>query len=183
MKLPKIRRTKVVVPVVAGVAVLAIGATIWTSTADDQVDGPERDRVAAAAVKAAGGGTAVEVETSDDRGEAYEVEVRKDDGTEVEVELDDDLGVVRTKDDRDDDADDRDDRDDRDADDRVLSRSERTSAEKAALKAVGGGTVTDVEASDDLGVAYEVEVRDAQQVEWNVDLDKSFAVVTKTRDD
>ena len=44
-------------------------------------------------------------ETSDDRGEAYEVEVRMDDGTEVDVTLDQDLKVVSQEaDDSDDDA-------------------------------------------------------------------------------
>ena len=77
--------------------------------------------------------------------------MRKDDGTEVDVSLDKDLKVVgRDADDRDDDDDDCDDDDLReDADDRALSASERTSAENAALNAVDGGTVTEVEASDD----------------------------------
>jgi uncharacterized membrane protein YkoI len=69
-----------------------------------------------------------------------------------------------------------------DADDRVLSAEERTSAENAARAAVTGGTVLEVEASDDQGVAYEAEVRDAAGQEWDVDLDTSFQVVTKTAD-
>lgn len=177
-----LRRKRVVLPALATVAVLAVGGTVWAASADD-VSGDERDRVAAAATGAAGGGEAVEVERSDDRGEAYEVEVRFADGTEVDVTLDDDLGVIATErdDDRDDDRYD-DDRDDRDADDRVLDASERTSAEQAALAAVGGGTVLDVEASDDRGVAYEVEVRDGKGVEWDVDLGADFSVVTKHQD-
>jgi uncharacterized membrane protein YkoI len=70
-----------------------------------------------------------------------------------------------------------------DPDDRVLSAEERTSAENAARTAVTGATVLDVEASDDKGVAYEAEVRDASGQEWDVDLDASFQVVTKTADD
>ena len=46
-----------------------------------------------------------------------------------------------------------------DADDRALSEQERTSAERAALDAVGEGTVELVEASDDGHEVYEVEVR------------------------
>ncbi|BEL02883.1 hypothetical protein Q0Z83_010740 [Actinoplanes sichuanensis] len=69
-----------------------------------------------------------------------------------------------------------------DADDRVLSAEERTSVETAALAAIPGGTVLETEASDDQGVAYEAEVRDPAGQEWDVDLDASFQVVTKTAD-
>ena len=69
-----------------------------------------------------------------------------------------------------------------DADDRALGASERTSAERAALNAVNGGTVTEVEAGDDPGEAYEVEVR-AGNTEWDVELAADFTVVRKTVDD
>jgi uncharacterized membrane protein YkoI len=69
-----------------------------------------------------------------------------------------------------------------DADDRAISATERASAEKAALAAVGTGTVISVEASDDRGVAYDVDVRTPQGVEWDVDLDAQFAVVSKVKD-
>ena len=109
-----------------------------------------------------------------------------DDGTEVDVTLDQDLNVVsQDADDRDDDADD--DRSRRrasaDADDRALSAEERQSAEQAALDAVGGGTVEQVEASDDRGEAYEVEVRDGDDTEWDVELDADYQVLSKTADD
>ncbi|HVK30703.1 MAG TPA: hypothetical protein VM575_20375, partial [Nocardioides sp.] len=111
MKTSTLRRKRVVLPALAAVAVLAVGGTVWAASADD-VSGDERDRVAAAATEAAGGGEAVEVEKADDPGEAYEVEVRLADGSEVDVTLDADLGVVTTDrdDDRDDDRADRDDR-------------------------------------------------------------------------
>jgi hypothetical protein len=64
----------------------------------------------------------------------------------------------------------------------VLSAEERTSAETAARAAVAGGTVLDVEASDDQGVAFEAEVRDAAGQEWDVDLSASFQVVAKAPD-
>lgn len=181
-----LRKKKIVLPAIAAVAVLAVGGTIWAASADD-VTGGERDRVAAAAISVVGGGEAVDVESSDDPGEAYEVEVRLEDGTEVDVTLDENLDVVTTdRDDRNDsdDRDDRDDRDevdDRDADDRILSDAERTAAEKAALTEVAG-TVVDVDASDDRGVAYEVEVRDAAGLEWDIELDADFAVVGKYAD-
>ncbi|QSR26617.1 hypothetical protein CFH99_13375 [Nocardioides aromaticivorans] len=191
MKTSTLRRKRVVLPALATVAVLAGGGTVWAASADD-VSGDERDRVATAATEAAGGGEAVEVEKADDPGEAYEVEVRLADGSEVDVTLDSELGVVTVdKDDRDDrdDRNDRDEADDRDdvgerpdADDRVLTAAERASAEKAALAAVGSGAVVDVDPSDDPGVAYEAEVRDAKGVEWDVDLAADFSVVAKQAD-
>ena len=188
----KFRSKRVILPTIAAVAVLGIGGVVWSSAANADLQGGERDRVGSAATQAVGGGTVVDAEAGDDRGEAYEVEVRKDDGTEVEVILDKDLNVVsqaaddnNDRDDRHDgdDGDDGDDSDDgNDADDRALSASERTSAEKAALSAVSGGTVTQVEASDDGGGAYEVDVRDAENTEWDVELDADFKVLRKTVD-
>jgi len=181
MKTTVLRRKRVVLPALATVAVLAAGGTWWAASADaDEVRGDERDRVASAAVEAAGGGRAIDVEKSDDPGEAYEVEVRLDDGREVDVTLDEDL---RATVERDDDAHDADaPADPADPDDRRLSAAERTAAEKAALAAVGGGTVVDVDPSDDPGVAYEVEVRDRSGAEWDVDLDAAFAVVDRVQD-
>ncbi|WP_110180550.1 PepSY domain-containing protein [Nocardioides solisilvae] len=165
-------KTRVLVPAVAVVALLGAGGVAWAATSgDDRLGGDERDRVSAAALEAVGGGTVTDVETSDDRGVAYEVEVRAEDGSEVDVDLDDDLGVVRQETD-----------DSDDSDDRVLTDAERADAERAALAAVGGGTVTDVEASDDRGVAYEVEVRAEDGSEVDVDLDDSFEVVSKETD-
>lgn len=192
MNTARLRSKRVLVPAVAAVAALAVGGTVWAASADDEVGGDERARVAAAAEKAAGGGEAVSVETSDDAGEAYEVEVRLSDGTEVDVTLDQDLAVVGQEHDDTDDSDDADDEVDRDdaddvddaddADDRVLSAEERASVEQAALDAVGGGTLLEASASDDPGVAYEADVRDGRGVEWSVDLDATFAVVAKSED-
>jgi uncharacterized membrane protein YkoI len=185
MNTENIRRKRILIPAIGTVAALAIGGTAWSASANN-VTGSERDRIAEAAIKIAGGGTAEDVEHSDDIGEAYEVEVRRKDGTEVEISLDKNLKEVRTEvdDDRDndDDGDGRDNDDDGDADDRALGAKEKSAATKAALKAVGGGTATDVEASDDPGEAYEVEVRTKQGVEWDVDLDRNFAVVSKKKD-
>jgi uncharacterized membrane protein YkoI len=187
MNIRKLHRKRVVLPTVATVAVLSIGGTMWTAAANDDVQGGERDRVGAAAVEAAGGGTVVDVEASDDRGEAYEVEVRMDDGTEVDVTLDQDLNPVSQdaddRDDRDRDDNDADGDDGLDADDRAVSAEERQSAEQGALDAVGGGTVEQVEASDDSREAYEVEVRMDDGTEWDVELDADYDVLSKTTDD
>lgn len=120
MNTASLRSKRVVIPAVVAVAALAVGGTMWAASGDE-VGGDERDRVAAAAERAAGGGEAVSVEKSDDAGEAYEVEVRRADGTEVDITLDQDLAVVGQE--RDDDADDvndpndADDMNDADADD------------------------------------------------------------------
>jgi len=187
----KLRSKRIWIPTVAVVAALGVGGTAWAASASaDNLGGSERDRAVAAAKQAAGPGEVTSAETSDrdrddsdadDRNEAYEVEIRKADGTEVDVKLDKDFAVISQ--DRDDSHDDGDDANDApDADDRVLTDSERASVDKAATDAVGGGTVTDAEASDDRGVAYEVDVRKADGTEWDVDLDSSFAVVHKSMD-
>jgi uncharacterized membrane protein YkoI len=175
MNTAKLRSKRVIVTtlaVVTTVAAIGVGGLMWTSAANADVRGGERDRVAAAAVQAVGAGSAVDVETSDDIGEAYEVEVRKEDGTEVDVALDKDLKVVTQKADTDTET---------DAGDRVLTDAERASAEKAALTAVTGGTVLRVEAGDD-GAAYEAEVRGPDNAEWDVELDAAFKVLNKTAD-
>ena len=69
-----------------------------------------------------------------------------------------------------------------DADDRLLTSNEQARIAAAATQAVGAGTVTDMEASDDLGTAYEAEVYDRAGAEWDVELDARFAVVSKSRD-
>ena len=96
MNTAKLRSKRVILPTIAAVAVLGIGGVVWASTAASATtsQGSERDRVAAAATQAVGGGKVVKAESSDDAGEAYEVEVRLDDGTEVDVTLDKNLDVI-----------------------------------------------------------------------------------------
>jgi uncharacterized membrane protein YkoI len=189
MNTAKLRSKRVILPTIAAVAALGIGGVVWASTANADPQGNERDRVSTAATEAVGGGKVIDAESSVDPGEAFEVEVRKADGTEVDVTLDKDLNVLRQEaDDRDDrdDANDTEDADDAneapDADDRALSAAERKSAEKAALDAVGGGTITDLDASDDRGEAYEVDVRKANGTDWDVTLDSDFNVLRKSID-
>ena len=103
------RSKRVILPTIAAVAALGIGGVVWSPTASADLQGNERDRVGNAATKVVGGGTVVDAERSDDRGEAYEVEVRKDDGTEVDIILDKDLNVVSEAADDTNDSDDGDD--------------------------------------------------------------------------
>ena len=82
--------------------------------------------------------------------------------------------------DRDDDGDDYYD-DSNDADDAPITDAERESAEKAALAEAGGGTVTDLERSDDQDHAWEVEVTlDGRDID--IELDADFQVTRVDQD-
>jgi uncharacterized membrane protein YkoI len=87
------RLNRPIVAVAAVVAVLAAGgagiAYAVGGDSEEKVQGPAAERAGAAAIRAAGGGTVLEVERQDDDGAGvYEVEVRRADGSEVEVHLD-----------------------------------------------------------------------------------------------
>jgi uncharacterized membrane protein YkoI len=188
MNTQKLRSKRVVIPTLAAVAVLGAGGLVWSSAAADELTGDERDRASTAALEAVGEGKVTGTETDDEEG-AYEVEVTRPDGSQVDVHLDKDFQVlsqaVDDEDGEDDDGDDdgRDDDDgDRDDDGRALSDQERAAAEQAALAEVDG-TVTDAEASEDPGEAYEVEVVTADGVEWTVELDADFKVLDARADD
>lgn len=171
-------RKPVVISAMAVVA-LAVGGAVWANSGDDEV-GRNLDRVAEAAIRAAGGGTAMEVKRDDDSDESYTVEVRRTDGTMVEVALDDNLNVLRRQDEDADEHQTRDGLDDGDG--RQITGSDRDAAEKAAVAAVGSGTATDVEADDDTDSTYKVDVRDAQGVDWEVALNSKFEVTTKNKE-
>ncbi|MFI5841524.1 PepSY domain-containing protein [Catenuloplanes sp. NPDC051500] len=165
---------RIIISSAAVVAALGVGGGVWASTAGADVGSGDRDRAGNAAVQAVGGGTVLDVEADDDN--AYEVEVRKPDGTEVEVALDKNFAVVSQKNDTEETG------EETGAEARALTDAERVSVEQAARTATGGGTVTDIEASDKPGVAFEAEVRDQAGADWDVDLDAAFTVLTKTAD-
>jgi hypothetical protein len=129
-------------------------------------------QASAAAIEAAGGGTVIGADVSDDADHAYSVDVRREDGNEVDIDLDSSFAVVRI------DEDDRNDADETlDAEDAPISAADRASAEKAALAATDKGTVTDVERSDDRDHAWEVEVTFANGTDVDVELTKGFDLV------
>jgi hypothetical protein len=66
--------------------------------------------------------------------------------------------------------------------DAQLTGSAAGRAGAAAVKAVGGGTVQTIEASDESGSTYEVKVENAGK-SYEVQLDKAFAVTKKSLDD
>lgn len=190
-----VRRKRVWIPAVATVAVLGVGgaglAVAANADGTGPVTGDERDRVSQAAVDAVGGGEVLEAETSDDRGEAFEVDVLDATGVEWSIALDEDLAVVtRDREDGDDGDDDRLD-DDRldddltgtpDADDVPVVGAERERVEAAAVEAVGSGEATSVERSDDRGEAFEVEVVAQDGTEWDLALAEDLGVVQQQRD-
>ena len=95
------RRTRTLVVAAVAAVVLAIGAGAGIARtvggSDEHVTGPAAGKAAAAAVKAAGGGKAVEVEYQDGDGAGvYEVEVRRPDGSRLEVHLNGQFQAVGT---------------------------------------------------------------------------------------
>jgi hypothetical protein len=89
-------RNKVVVGVLAGLAVAGIGTGIGVATMGDDdksLTGSDLERATVAALEHTGGGTVTESEIGDD-GAAYSVEVRLSDGRQVEVQLDANFEVI-----------------------------------------------------------------------------------------
>ncbi|MGH3105402.1 MAG: PepSY domain-containing protein [Gaiellaceae bacterium] len=81
--------------IMVGAAIVALaagGAGIAQAIGGDseeQVTGPAAEKAKAAALKAAGGGTVLEVERQDGDGAGvFEVEIRRADGSQVEIHLD-----------------------------------------------------------------------------------------------
>jgi hypothetical protein len=89
---------------VVAVGVGAVGALVagGVAVAGNGDDGPashrftqeQADAATRAALEATGGGTANSVETDDENGATYEVEVTRPDGSTVDVRLDEDYDVV-----------------------------------------------------------------------------------------
>lgn len=89
---------------VAAAVLGAAGAAVagGVAAASNGDDGPlshqytqeQADAATKAALEATDGGTANSVETDDENGATYEVEVTKPDGTTVDVRLDENYGIV-----------------------------------------------------------------------------------------
>lgn len=175
----------------AAAGVLAIGATatafaIGSDDADDRddragVSASQLDAAVEAALAEAGAGTVTDVDVDDDATHMYEIDVRLDAGGSVEVKLDRDLKVVAVEQrgDRSDDDDRNDGSDDGVSDDSAaaIDPADRQRATDAAIAHAGGGTVTEVELSDDADHVWEVEVQLENGGDLDVELDADFAVV------
>ena len=73
--------------------------------------------------------------------------------------------------------------DERDGDEQVTDQAIVQRASAAALKAAGGGRVTEVEVADEGDEGYEVGVRRADGSSVEVHLDTGFGVASVQRDD
>lgn len=111
-------------------------------------------------------GRAVDVESTEDHGGGYEVEVLRNDGSSVDVYLTESFQVAGVE------ADKSEGKDDKEV---MLTPAEVDKAEAAATREVNGRVVS-VESEEDYGGGYEVEIlkNDGSSVE--VYLNKSFEV-------
>jgi uncharacterized membrane protein YkoI len=172
---------------VAGALALTLSACGGSD--DEALSSADRDKASAAALKYVGGGSVTDAERGDgDDKYAYQVEVTLPNGTDIDVELDDSFSVTNSP---------------PKAsefetgspsatppvdptgaapsapgsgDDQPLTGDTLAKASDAALKAAGGGKVTETSGSDDPDHAYEVDVLMPDGKDLTVELDKSFKV-------
>ncbi|NQX15496.1 PepSY domain-containing protein [Rathayibacter sp. VKM Ac-2857] len=193
------KKTRIIVGVVGAIVLVGAGTGIAFAATDgfersDALTGADLDRASEVAIAEIGGGTVTSAERDDDGTPGYELELRGDDGLEYDVRLDDSFGVLIV--DPDDDAvrggdgtggsmdggttgatDDSSTGGTAAVDPDDLVGDELARASEAAIAAVGGGTVTEAERSDDADHAFDVEVTRADGTDVDVDLDASYAVV------
>ncbi|NRG40580.1 PepSY domain-containing protein [Rathayibacter sp. VKM Ac-2835] len=193
------KKTGIIVGVVGAIVLVGAGTGIAFAATDgfersDALTGTDLDRASEVAIAEIGGGTVTSAERDDDGTPGYELELRGDDGLEYDVRLDDSFGVLIV--DPDDDAVRGADGTNGSTDDGTtgttedsttgvtravdpddLVGEELTRASEAAIAAVGGGTVTEAERSDDADHAFDVEITRADGTDVDVDLDASYAVV------
>lgn len=159
---------------------------------NDALDAGDRERASQAALAAVGGGNVTDASRGDDDdGYAYEVEVTFENGEDVDVELDEDFNVTNNPPKVN--ASDTPSASPTPApspsasrptinDDAPLTGQTLERASAAALKATGGGRVTDSSRSDDADHAYEVEVSRVDNGEdIDVELDENFKVTQVDR--
>ena len=168
----------------AGIVVALAGAGIALGVSNiagdnDTLTGDTLERASNAALAEVGPGTVTSAERTDDGGPEYNLEVRLENGDEVDVELDGSFTVVYVGDF---------DRNDSGASSAPVATAapaaptaeqdaaNRSSAEAAALAAVGSGTVTEFDRSDDADHLYEVEVTLTDGRDVDVELDATFRV-------
>ena len=185
------KRTIWVTSAVAAVALAAGGTAVAFAVTDDltdddaresaEVTSEELDAAMAAALDEVGPGTVVDADRDDDSTHAYEIDVVLDAGGRVEVRLDESLNVLDVSpEDATDDSDDASGTDDANGTDddggRPVDPADADRASEAALAHAGGGTVTEVERSDDADHVWEVEVTFADGKDMDIELDAGFAV-------
>ncbi|MFC5676530.1 PepSY domain-containing protein [Aeromicrobium endophyticum] len=170
-------------------AALALTLGACGGSDDETLSSGDRNKAEAAALKYVGGGAVTDAERGDgDDTYAYQVEVTLPNGTDIDVELDDSFKVTNSP--------------PKasafatgspsatppadptgaapsaggSADDQPLTGDTLTQASEAALKAAGGGKVTETSGSDDPDHAYEVDVLMPDGQDLTVELDEGFKV-------
>ncbi|MBB5639838.1 PepSY domain-containing protein [Cryobacterium roopkundense] len=177
------KKKNVLIATGAAIVVALAGAGIALGVANiaddsDTLTGDTLERASNAALAEVGPGTVTSAEHTDDGGPEYNLEVRLENGDEVDVELDGSFTVVYVG----------------DLDQNNLGATSapvatasaqptadqdaanRASAEAAALAAVGSGSVTEFDRSDDADHLYEVEVTLPDGRDVDVELDATFRV-------
>ena len=170
-------------------AALALTLGACGGSDDEALSSGDRSKAEAAALKYVGGGAITDAERGDgDDKYAYQVEVTLPNGSDIDVELDDSFAVTNSPPKAPELATDAPSAtppaDPTDAapsasgsgDDQPLTGDTLAKASDAALKAAGGGKVTETSGSDDADHAYEVDVLMPDGQDLTVELDKSFTV-------
>ena len=170
-------------------AALALTLGACGGSDDEALSSADRNKAEAAALKYVGGGAVTDAERGDgDDKYAYQVEVTLPNGTDIDVELDDSFAVTNSPPKAAEFATDTPSAtppaDPTDAapsaagtgDDQPLTGDTLKKASDAALKAAGGGKVTETGGSDDADHAYEVDVLMPDGQDLTVELDESFKV-------
>jgi uncharacterized membrane protein YkoI len=135
-------------------------------------EGSDYDRAAfrasQAAIAATQGGTVISVDQQKDTQAPWEVEVAKPNGARVDVMLDDRFTVTKIVPQTDlvTDAD----------SEKLLNDRTSGPAARAALKAMGGGTVQDVDRNSENGAVWEVEVKRPDGSRADILLDEKLRV-------
>lgn len=164
--------------IAAALVIGGVGIAVADSFDNDSLSGSALDQASAAALAQVGDGRVTDTELSDDFNHRYEIEVTRDNLERVDVYLDEAFAVVGL------DTDTR--TDDQSTapsgapntytDDQPISESERASASAAALAQAGIGQVTELDRSDDLDHAWEVEVTLDTGADIDIELDTNFTV-------
>lgn len=174
-------RTPLTLAGLAVAAALTLGAC---GGDDDALSASDRQKASAAALAYVGGGAVTDADRGDgDDPFAFEVEVTLPNGTDIDVELDEAFKVTNSPPKAADFADPAATPSASEStpspsadDDQPLTGDTLKKASDAALKATGGGTVTETSGSDDADHVYEVDVDLANGEDVTVELDDAFKV-------
>ncbi|MBP2389784.1 PepSY domain-containing protein [Aeromicrobium fastidiosum] len=178
---------------VGAISALALTLVACGGSDDEALSSSDRSKASAAALEYVGGGAVTDAERGDgDDRYAYQVEVTLPNGTDIDVELDTSFSVTNSPAKASDFATDTpssaptsdaptDAPTDAPSgvapdDDRALVGETLTKAKAAALKATGGGKVTETSGSDDADHVYEVDVLLPSGEDVTVELDADFTV-------